>query len=292
MTGYGKGVFEDTGRKFSVEMKAVNNKYSEFNLRLPRLFNPLEDRVRKALSKEIARGRVDIYINFENLGEASSRIKYNKTLADAYHQALVALASDRTLYPDHDTLFTLVSRFPDVIEIDREFGEDEVESLWQGLEAAVNMALDSFVTMRKREGEALKEDMLARLEIIANLTDDVQAKSPEVLENHRAKLKKRMEEVLAGVAVDETRFLNEVAHFADKSDINEEITRMRSHLAQFADILKEDGAVGRKLDFVTQEMAREANTMGSKANFAELSKVVIELKSEIEKIREQVQNIE
>jgi len=292
MTGYGKGVFEDDNLKFTVEMKSVNNKYSEFNLRLPRLLNPLEEKVRKALAKEISRGRVDIYISFENTGNSNSRIKYNKQLASSYHEALASLASERTLYPDHNTLFTLVSRYPDVIEIDKEFGEDEVEQMWSGLETALQAALCNFVAMRKREGDALKSDMATRIGIISQLTDAVQTKTPDVLENHRARLKKRMEEVLAGIAVDEARFLNEVAHFADKSDINEEITRLRSHLAQFLDVLNEDGAAGRKLDFLTQEMAREGNTMGSKANFAELSKIVIELKSEVEKVREQVQNIE
>ncbi|MCL2753721.1 MAG: YicC family protein [Defluviitaleaceae bacterium] len=292
MTGYGKGIFENDTVKFSVEMKSLNNKYSEFNLRLPRLFNSFEERLRKVLTKEIARGRVDVYVNFEAVGENSNRIKYNKNLADSYHQALAALANDRTLYPDHNTLFTLVSRFPDVIEIDREFEEEEIERLWNGLEAAVQTALQNFVDMRKREGDTLAKDMLSRLDKITELTNIVQSKAQDVIENHRIKLKKRMEEALAGVAVDEARFLNEVAHFADKSDINEEITRLRSHLAQFKDILCEEGAVGRKLDFLTQEMSREANTMGSKANFAELSKVVIELKSEVEKVREQVQNIE
>jgi uncharacterized protein (TIGR00255 family) len=306
MTGYGKGIFEDGGKKFSVEMKAVNNKYSEFNLRLPRLFNPLEERLRKLFASEISRGRVDVFINFENRSEDSHKIKYNKTLAEAYVNALKALSQDLNLAPNHDTLFNLISRFPDVIEIDREFGEEQLEELWQGLEAAAKAALERFIAMRLREGNLLKKDIKERLDKISEMIVTVEAKVPEVTENHRTKLKKRMEEALAGVALDETRFLNEVAHFCDKSDISEEITRLKSHIIQFRAILgtqdETTGAhplsasppdpIGRKLDFVTQEMAREANTMGSKANFADITKIVIELKSEIEKIREQVQNIE
>jgi uncharacterized protein (TIGR00255 family) len=293
MTGYGKGVFEEGGQKFSVEIKAVNNKYCELNLRLPRLFNPLEERVRKLLSATISRGRVDIYLSFENRSESASRIKYNKAMATAYNQALQDLSLDIKLRPDHNILFELIAKFPDIIEIDREFGEDEIEGLWQGAKTALEAALAQFSLMREREGLALKQDLDFRLGKAAELLDIVEEKSPEVVQNHRNKLKKRMEEALAGVAaIDEARFLNEVAHFTDKSDISEEIARMKSHIAQFYTIMGDGGAVGRKLDFLTQEMAREANTIGSKANLIDISKIALELKSEIEKIREQVQNVE
>ncbi|MDR2167875.1 MAG: YicC family protein [Clostridiales bacterium] len=292
MTGYGKGVFEDGGLKFSVEIKSVNNKYSEFNLRLPRLFNPLEERVRKMAAAKIARGRVDIFINFENRSESGTKIKYNKGVATAYNQALQDLAADIKLRPDHNILLKLIAKFPDVIEIEREFGDDELEALWQGLKQAAEAALAQFLQMREREGAALADDLKSRLAKIGEILGIVEAKSPEVVQNHRAKLKKRMEEALANIAIDEARFLNEVAHFTDKSDISEEITRMKSHIAQFHEILEDAGAIGRKLDFLAQEMAREANTMGGKANFADVSKIVIDLKSEVEKVREQVQNIE
>jgi len=292
MTGYGKGVYQSENKKFSVEIKSLNNKYSEFNVRLPRLFNPLEDRLRKLLANDIARGRVDVYVNFESSGENVSKIKYNKTIATSYHKALISLVTDCALYPDHNTLFNLVAKFPEVIEIDREVTDEQLEVIWINLEQATKAALGQFLVMREREGTALRKDLQERMSKITKLLSAAEAKAPEAVQNHRTRLKKRMEEVLSGVAVDETRFLNEVAHFSDKADITEEITRMKSHIDQMSDVLLENGAVGRKLDFVAQEMAREANTMGSKANFADISKIVIDLKSEIEKIREQVQNIE
>jgi len=292
MTGYGKGAYEVDGRKFSMEIKSVNNKYNEFNLRLPRLFNPFEEQIRKLLSAQISRGRVDAFINFDNQSDTGTKIKYNKSVATAYHQALKDLMWDVKIEPSDSTILNLISKFPDVIEIDREYADDEVQGLWAGLELAVREAVAQFIEMREREGAALKTDLLTRLARVSEVLSIVEEKAPEVVENHRAKLKKRMEEALAGVAVDEARFLNEVAHFTDKSDISEEITRMKSHLVQFHEILSEGGGIGRKLDFLTQEMMREANTMGSKANYADMSKTVIELKSEVEKIREQVQNIE
>jgi len=292
MTGYGKGVFEDAGHKFSVEIKSVNNKFSEFNLRLPRLFNPFEERLRKLMSAEISRGRIDAYIGYENNSEAATKIKYNSTVAKTYYAALKELMQDIEIEPSDSTLLNLVSKFPDVIEIDREVDDTEAEGLLAGLEEAVSLALSAFIQMREREGAALKTDLKARLATLCEVLGQVEAKAPEVNENHRVRLKKRMEDTLAGIAVDEVRFLNEVAHFSDKSDISEEITRMKSHIAQFHEILEADGAIGRKLDFLTQEMAREANTMGGKSNLADMQKIVIELKSEVEKIREQVQNIE
>jgi len=292
MTGYGKGVFEDAGHRFSVEIKSVNNKFGEFNLRLPRLFNPFEEQLRKYFSTEISRGRVDAYISYENNSDAATKIKYNSAAAKNYHKVLKELMLDIEIEPSDSTLLNLISKFPDVIEIDREVDDTEVKELWTGLEEAARLALFAFVQMREREGEALKTDLKARLKTLCEVLGQVEAKAPEVNENHRIKLKKRMYDALAEVVVDEARFLNEVAHFADKSDISEEITRMKSHIAQFNEILEADGAIGRKLDFLTQEMAREANTMGGKSNLADMQKIVIELKSEVEKVREQVQNIE
>ena len=296
MTGYGKGVFEDAQAKFSVEIKSVNNKFGEFNLRLPRLFNPLEEPVRKLLSSRISRGRVDCYITYENLEKNSINIKYNKAAAVSYHAVLMELAWDVNIQASDSTLLSLISKFPDVIEIERHAVDetDQTDELWAGLKQAVEQALDKFIEMRTLEGSTLRKDFTARLAHIHGILAQIEQKSPEVTQSHRARLKKRMEDALAGVAIDEARFLNEVAHFSDKSDISEEITRMKSHLAQFEDMISEniDAPLGRKLDFLTQEMAREANTMGSKSNFADLSKIVIDLKSEVEKIREQVQNIE
>jgi len=292
MTGYGKGVFEDETAKISVEMRAVNNKYCELNFRLPRLFNGFEDRLRKALSHQVSRGRVDIYVNFQALNSGAENLRYNPKVATAYHRILMDIKTQLALDANDNTVLNLVTRFPDVVEIDREMDKDKVDGMWDGLNAATNEALSNFLTMRETEGAALKADFIARITNLHKILVMVEKDTPKVVEHQRNRLKKRMEEALSGVDVDETRFLNEIAHFADKTDISEEIIRMKSHMAQFMDVLEEDGAIGRKLDFVTQEMAREANTMGSKANFADLSKIVIELKSEVEKIREQVQNVE
>ncbi|MCL2620887.1 MAG: YicC family protein [Defluviitaleaceae bacterium] len=292
MTGYGKGVFEDASAKISVEIRAVNNKFCEMSFRLPRPFNQFEDRLRKNFLRQISRGRVDVYVNFSSSSDGAGRIRYNPEIAGTYHKILKQISDEFAKDVPDSTLLNLIARFPDVIEIDRESPDKQSDGLWEGLKIAADGALSNFLAMRKAEGQALKADFLARIENLRKTLAIVEKEAPKVVEYQRERLKKRMEEALATIAVDETRFLNEVAHFADKTDINEEITRMKSHLVQFVDVLDEDGAIGRKLDFVTQEMAREANTMGSKANFADLSKIVIELKSEVEKIREQVQNIE
>jgi len=293
MTGYGKGEKQVQDRRFVVEIKSVNGKYVEFHIRMPRFFNSLEDRLRKQLSARIFRGRVDVNVNFVSTSVRDAKISYNKALAESYTDALTEIARDFDLYlPDHREVFSLIARFPDVVEIDRELDGDTLEDLWCDLSAAAADALDNFLTMREVEGAALAENIRSKGIRIGQLQTVIEAAAPAVVENYRTKLKKRMEEALKEIAVDEYRFLNEVAHFADKSAIDEEITRLKSHLAQLPRILDGGGAVGKKLDFLAQEMAREANTIGAKANFADITKHVIELKGEIEKIREQVQNIE
>ncbi|MCL2354114.1 MAG: YicC family protein [Defluviitaleaceae bacterium] len=292
MTAYGKGVFEQDGLKFTLELKAVNNKYCEINIRLPKLLNPLEERLRKALLSHISRGRVDVFIHFENYGQDAYKIKYNKALAQAYKAALDTLADDLGQSGKEFNFLPMVAKFHDVLEVDKTTEEGDLESIWQGLEQACNQAISSFIDMRKREGEYLKKDIMQRLGAILEVLKAIEEKTPDVINHYRAKLKQRIEDALEGIAIDEARLINEVAFFADKVDISEEITRLKSHIMQFEGILAGDEAFGRKLDFITQEMAREANTIGSKANFADISKMAIELKSEIEKIREQVQNIE
>jgi len=292
MTGYGKGEIQAESRSFTVEIRAVNNKFSEFNIRMPRLFNPLEDRLRKLLSARIHRGKVDIYINFRTNSSQDAKITYNEALAKNYHAVLTAISRKFNLKGHDSDILGLVAKFPDVVELDKDLGGNALENLWPDLEAATTNAIDSFLAMREIEGAALATNIQGKGQNIEKLVSIIEAKAPDVVANYREKLKKRMEDALSGIAVDEYRFLNEIAHFADKAAIDEEITRLRSHLVQLALILDEGGAVGRKLDFLAQELAREANTIGAKANFTDISKVVIELKSEVEKIREQVQNIE
>jgi len=293
MTGYGKGEKQAEERSFAVEIRAVNNKYGEFHIRMPRLFNPLEDRLRKLLAERIFRGRVDVSVNFRTNSTRDTRIVYNEALAQSYFDVLTNICQKFGLPEvDNGAVLTLVSKFPDVVEIDRDLGDAVLEALWDDLREAAMAAIDRFLAMRETEGAALAANIREKGQNIAQLLTIIEEKAPDVTENYRKKLQKRMEDAMVGINVDEYRFLNEVAHFADKAAIDEEITRLRSHLAQLPQILNEGGAVGRKLDFLAQELAREANTIGSKANFADITKIVIELKGEIEKIREQVQNIE
>ena len=293
MTGYGKGEKQAAERSFAVEIRAVNNKYCEFHIRMPRIFNPLEDRLRKLLSEHIFRGRVDVSVSFRTNSTKDTKIVYNEPLAQNYFDILTAMCHKFSLTkPDDGTILTLVSKFPDVVEIDKDLGDAALEELWSDLRDAAAIAIDRFIAMREVEGAALSANIREKGQNIEQLLSVIELKAPDVTENYRKKLKKRMDEAMAGIAVDEYRFLNEVAHFADKASIDEEITRLKSHLTQLPQILDEGGAVGRKLDFLAQELAREANTIGSKANFADITKIVIDLKGEIEKIREQVQNIE
>ena len=292
MTGYGKGESLAEGRKFVVEIKSVNHKYCEFSIRLPRFFNPFEERLRKKLSSQIFRGRIDVNVNFFSESAKDSKITYNEVLAVAYRDILSQISAKFGLAPDDSKILELVARFPDVVEMDRELGEVVLEELWTELSATADCAIESFLAMREREGAALYDDILGKGKKIEELIVQVEEMAPLVVEAYREKLKKRMSEVLAGVAIDEARFLNEVAHFADKAAIDEEITRLKSHISQLEQILSSGGAIGRKLDFLAQEMAREVNTIGSKSSGISISRIVIDLKSEVEKIREQVQNIE
>jgi len=292
MTGYGKGEHVSENRGFTVEIKAVNNKFCEFNIRMPRFLNTLEERLRQQLSGRIFRGRVDVNVSFETHSARDVKIVYNEALAEAYHKTLSSMVRKFDLEAQNDKFLELIARFPDVVEIDRSLDDNSTREMWDELSAATSAALDNFTEMRKREGAALKNHIEEKRENIAELLGAVESAAPLVVQTYREKLKKRMEDALSGIAVDEVRFLNEVAHFADKASIDEEIARLKSHIAQLSGFLSTGGTIGRKLDFLAQEMAREANTIGSKANSADISKVVIELKSEIEKIREQVQNIE
>jgi uncharacterized protein (TIGR00255 family) len=292
MTGYGKAEKQANERSFAVEIRGVNNKYCEFHIRMPRIFNPLDDRLRKLLGERILRGRVDVSVNFRTNSAKDIQIVYNPALARSYHAVLTEISRKFNLRGHDGDILGLIARFPDVVEIDRELGDAALEGLWADLSEAAAAAVSRFLAMREAEGAALAANIREKGQKAGQLLSAIEEQAPAVTENYRKKLKKRMDEAMADIAVDEYRFLNEVAHFADKASIDEEIVRLKSHLAQLPHILDEGGAVGRKLDFLAQEMAREANTIGSKANFADITKIVIELKSEIEKIREQVQNIE
>ena len=288
MTGYGRGENETEGRKFSVEIKSVNHRYNDISIRLPRSMNYLEDKIRKILMKKIMRGKTDVFINFESFSEDDVNIKVNEPLAAAYCQKLDFLSENYGLTCDNK--LELVAKFPDIITVEKVQEDEDV--IWNALAPALEEALDNFVAMRTVEGEALKKDILKKADIIEGFVEKIRERAPLVAEDYRQRLTARLEELLADTSLDEQRILTEVTIFADRACIDEEITRLISHISQLRVIFDKDEPIGRKLDFLVQEMNREANTIASKSNDITITQVTIELKSEIEKIREQIQNIE
>ena len=288
MTGYGRGEFEKDGRKFIVEMRSVNHRYGDISVKMPRFMMFLEDRIKKTAAARVIRGKTDIYINFESSYEGDIEVIFNENLADSYMEK-VRQIEERYGVTSPDKL-TLVARYPDVITSKK--AEEDMDVIWETLLPALNEALDKFIEMREAEGENLKKDILVKNDNIAVLLKAVEEKAPLVAEEYRQKLMQRLAGLLDETEIDEQRILTEVTIFADKACIDEEITRLKSHIDQLKNILENGGQVGRKLDFLVQEMNREANTIGSKSNNIDVTKKVVEIKSEIEKIREQVQNIE
>ncbi len=288
MTGFGRGEYDDGIRKFSVEIKTVNHRYCDFNIKMPRVLISLEDRIRKVISERVSRGKVDVFVNLNSYNVEDNKVVFNKLLADSYFQCLNEV-KDRYELSDNISI-SLISRFPDVITLERE--EADSEELWVGLRAALIEAVDTLVTMRQVEGEKLKEDVLRRTETLKNELNSIAERAPQIVSNYGVQLRQRIADMLGDTAIDESRIAMEIAMFADRSNIDEEIVRLNSHIHQLEKTLCSDDSIGRKLDFIIQEMNREANTIGSKANDLDLSRHVLEIKNEIEKIREQVQNIE
>ena len=282
-------------RKFTVEMKSVNHRYGEVNVRLPRILSVFEDKIKTAVSKAALRGKVDVFINYDSYSREDVSVKVNEALADAYVESLKFL-KQKYLFDDDITL-NLVSRFPDIVSVERNQNYDEiVTQMWETLQNALSQAIGQFLDMRSREGEALKADVLSKNAAIAKLVDEVKTRSPQIHLEYAEKLRQRVSETLQSLSLntelDEARMLNEVVIFADRSCIDEELTRLQSHISQMTHILSEPDTVGRKLDFLVQEMNREVNTIGSKSNDITITRLIVDLKSEIEKIREQIQNIE
>ncbi len=288
MTGYGRGESSLGDRRFTVEIRAVNHRYNDITIKLPRIMLSYEDSIKKAVSKEISRGKTDIFVNFETFSKDDYKVSLNEALADCYAEVLKNI-KERYSLEDKLTI-GLISRFPDVISVEKASLSENDEVL-EGLMAAVKEALKGFVEMRIREGEHLKTDILEKLDTIKTITDRVKERAPFVAEEYKQRLTDRISE-LNDMGADEGRILTEVAVFAEKSCIDEELTRLYSHIKQMRAILQEENSIGRKLDFLVQEMNREANTMGSKSNDLIITGAIVELKSEIEKVREQVQNIE
>ena len=291
MTGYGRGEFTAEDRKFTVEMRSVNHRYNDITVKLPRFLISLEDRIKKKTAENVFRGKTDIYISFETLSSEDVEVKLDEALAAAYAEKLKHLREIIGVpQADDGRILELTARFPDVITVEKAQKEEEV--LWEILLPALEDAVSRFLAMRETEGENLKQDILQKGEKIRALVAGVKERAPLVVEEYREKLNRRLEDILGNVEVVPQRVAQEVAVFADRGCIDEEITRLESHLIQLDGILREGGQVGRKLDFLVQEMNRESNTIASKANDVQIVQATIALKSEIEKIREQVQNLE
>ncbi|EMS73364.1 YicC/YloC family endoribonuclease [Ruminiclostridium cellobioparum] len=289
MTGFGRGNYNESGKEFTVEIKSVNHRYIDFYIKLPRQIAYLEERVREVVSKSIFRGKVDIFISFEDRSEDSKNVMLDEALAGAYIQAVESLKDKYGLKDDISV--SLVSRFPDVLRIEKT--EDDEEQLWGILNKALEAAVDSLVQMREKEGNELRMSLLQKADYMENIISQITNRSPEVVIEYKQKLENRIKELLNQQTVDENRLAMEVAIFADRCGIDEELVRLGSHLLQLRDILSiKKQPVGRKLDFLVQEINREINTIGSKSNDIVITKNVLELKSETEKIREQIQNIE
>ena len=288
MTGYGKGEYIEGGLELTVEIKTVNNRYLDVSVKSPRIFAAYEDVIRTTVRKKLTRGHADVFVSLKDKRERPTALSVDLALAKAYISAAQALKAENPDLPDDITLSSVL-RYPDVLK--QEDTPTLDEELTKALDVALNAALDKLNEMRAVEGQKLKEDMLSRVKTIEGLVAEISARAPQIAQEYREKLTARVKEYLEGAQIDESRLLTEVAVFTDKSNIDEELTRLRSHIEQFRSIA-EEGIVGRKLDFLVQEFNREANTTCSKSNDVTITRAGLALKNEIEKIREQVQNLE
>ena len=288
MTGYGRSEKESEQQKVLIEMKAVNHRYCDVVLKIPKKMAMFEDRMKKMVKAKINRGRVEIYMNFEEQRGEDFVVSPNYAVLDQYKAALEDIKGKYNISRDFD--LNLLTRFQDVFSI--EYKEIDEEAIWTLVESAVSEALNSLVEMRQIEGNKLLEDINGRILTIKSIIKKLEERSPEIVVLHKAKMKDRISELLEDIELDEAKLAQEVAYFADKTSITEELVRLDSHLDQLANIFNEEKSIGRKLDFLLQEINREINTIGSKSPDVDISNYVIELKSEFEKIREQIQNIE
>ena len=288
MTGYGQGKYEKDGKEYTVEIKAINHRYNDISIRLPRYFNFLEENVRKCVAANLSRGKIEVYISFRNMSDSCRNVKIDRTLVGMYLNELRSAATEYNLHDDI-TLTTLL-KLPDIFVLENDADED---LYWRELSEALKVAINKINETRKSEGERLALDIQGRLDKILRRVDEVDKSSQKLLDEYKNKLINRVNELNANDIIDENRLGIEVVLFADKSSISEEVTRLRSHIEALNQIIcTADGAVGKKIDFLIQEMNRETNTIGSKANSIGITNCVIEMKNEIENIREQVQNIE
>ena len=288
MTGYGRAQQERGGRDITIEIKSVNARYFEYSSRMPRSFAFLDDRLKKLVGGSISRGKTELALTVVNVSAPEASISVNMELAQSYLDAIRAMSD--TLGVRDDVTASTLTRFSDVFTTRK--AETDEEQLWQDVRAVAEAAVENFVAMRAAEGDKLKADILSRLGYLERAVGEVEEMSAGRVPQYQEKLYARLQSLLADTGIDEARILTEAAIFADKTAVDEETVRLRSHLRQYRDILELNEPVGRKLDFLTQEMNRETNTIGSKAQDLEITRKVVDMKAEIEKIREQIQNIE
>lgn len=288
MTGYGRAEIVHGARKFVVEIKSVNNRYLDVSIRMPRLFNPLEARIRQELKNYCERGKVDVYITFQDTEEAGGSVRYNRRIAEQYVQHIQEIAQDFDLM--NELTAEKLSQYPDVFTMEEE--QQDAGPLWDSLKEALDAAGEKFAAARYREGEFLKEDLLKKLDGMKDNVAVLTKRAPEIVTRYQEQLYEKVKALVADTSMDDSRILQEVAVYSDKVCIDEELTRLRSHIEATQQELQKEGPIGRKLDFLAQELNREANTILSKTVDAASSDIAIELKTTIEKIREQIQNLE
>lgn len=288
MTGFGRCEIEESNRKVTVEMKSVNHRYLDVNIKMPKKLSFFESSIRNELKNYVQRGKIDIFITYEDFSENNVCIKYNKDLAAEYLKYLRDMSEEFGL--DDDIRVSTLSRYPEVFSMEEQMVDEE--EIWKVLAKAIDGAAESFVETRIKEGKNLAEDLIIKLDNMLEHVTFIEKRSPQLMNEYRKKLEERVKELLGDASVDENRLLTEVTIFADKVCVDEEIVRLKSHIETTKQTLIDGGSIGRKLDFIAQEMNREANTILSKANDLDISNKGIELKTEIEKVREQIQNIE
>ena len=286
MTGYGRGKYSIEGREYTIEVKAVNNRYCDISVKLPRSISYLEEKIKQEVSNVVSRGKVDVFVTFYNNSTKGKKITFNNELASIYIDELRKMANENNI--NQEIQVTEISKFPDVLTIENE--EDE-ELIWNELQIPLKEALDGFIAMKQAEGEKLYEDILRRIEKINGIVEIISENSTRLIKEYIVKLEERIKELMDTENIDENRLAMETVIYADKSSLEEEITRLKSHISQFKKMLNENVS-GKKIDFLIQEMNRETNTIGSKSASIDITNMVIDIKTEIEDIREQVQNIE
>ena len=289
MTGFGRKDYRDEEIDCSIEIKTINHRFRDFFVKIPKTLNPIEEKIRNTVSQSVARGRIEIFIKYTELGTKNRRIVFNRDLAKNYISVLNEIRRLDSMIGD-DLSLSLISKFPDVIMIEEDI--EDYESIWLKIQPVLEKTLDEVAASREREGNALKNDVVNRCRVVRDQVKKIKEKSPDMLARYRDELWEKISSYVESVEIDEKRLLTEVALMTDKLNIDEELTRLQSHLDRLEGMVEETEPVGRKLDFLIQEVNREINTIGSKASDLAIANIVVDVKSEIEKIREQIQNIE